>query len=198
MSPDPDANQPEHWQVARESRLDPQPEVVVVQAPVPRRRYVVVASAALVIGLGAASLRRPENRPIPVAAAPAVVTVVVTATLPPPSPTTTPTFTPSPSPTSSPSSAATFTPRPVPTSTPTLAPPIAIVKARALNVRAGPGVEHTIVGYAAFGQRYRIIGASAGGAWLRIDFNSLVGWVSVRWVMRSDGTEEILREPIVK
>lgn len=185
MSPAPDADRPEHWQIARDSRQDPMPEVLVVQARVPLRRYLIVAISALVIGLclGAAVLQRRESSVITVVAAPSIVTVVVTATSPPPAPTAT--ATPSPAPTRTPTSTTTPTPRPVPTST-SSAPPssIAIVKARALNVRAGPGVDHAIVGYAAQGQHFPITGANAEHTWLRIDFNSLVGWVSARWVER--------------
>ena len=65
---------------------------------------------------------------------------------------------------------------------------IATVKARALNVRAGPGVKHAIVGYAAFGQSCRITCASADRAWLRIDLNGLVRWVSARWVEAPEGS----------
>ncbi len=163
------------------------PEVVIVQAPAPRRRYVLVAMVALVIGLwlGAAFLHRRENSVITFASAPSVVTVVVTATVPP-SPTATTTPTPTPTPTLSPTPSATPTPHPSPTATPTPPPPIGIVRARALNVRAGPGVDYAIIGYAALGQRFRITGANADCSWLRIDFNSLLGWVSARWVELPD------------
>jgi len=62
-------------------------------------------------------------------------------------------------------------------------------------VGAGPGVEHAIVGYAAQGQQYRITGASA---WLRIDFSSLVGWESARWVATPEEHGDAARESVVR
>ena len=68
---------------------------------------------------------------------------------------------------------------------------MAIIKARALNVRAGPDMDYDIVGYAARDQRYHIIDHSEDGGWMRIDFDGLVGWVSAGWVQTDDGVEDL-------
>ncbi len=69
---------------------------------------------------------------------------------------------------------------PIPSSTPAPSPtPFAIVRAAALNVRAGPGTDYPVVGRLAAGEPVDIIGRSADGAWWQIHYTGRQsGWVS--------------------
>jgi hypothetical protein len=86
---------------------------------------------------------------------------------PTPLPTPTATSAPRASPTTAPTSTLTPTSEPTttPTSTPTPALPKAIISAKDLNVRSGPGLIYPVIGLAASAQEFEILGRN-GGWWL--------------------------------
>ena len=189
----------EQWRAAQASRRETLPEIVVIEQTWSRWKTVTLVGTSLMVGvlLGAGGvLSTSATAPPPATAAPLVIVREIT---------TTPTMTISPSPTLAPSPTmtatptATLSPSPTathaPTTTPTPTPPkpvaMAMIKARALNVRAGPGIDHNIIGYAAQGQRYRIVNNNENGSWLRIDFDGLVGWVSAGWVQIDSGVQDL-------
>jgi len=135
-------------------------------------------------------------------------TITPNATIPP-APTATPALvvvvTPSPAPQATPTPAPTDTPTPVPTDTPT--PPtdtsallsdapalptatpavdpvlIAEVTARALNMRAGPGMGYSRTGVVQQGYRMTVVGRNAEGTWLRVCcVDGEEGWLSAIYV----------------
>ena len=71
---------------------------------------------------------------------------------------------------------------PTPPSSPT-PPPMAVVLYASVNVRAGPGTDHAIVGTLVEGDRVAVLGRNAEGTWLRIQTQEgLLGWVSAELV----------------
>ncbi len=62
----------------------------------------------------------------------------------------------------------THTPSPVPTDTPTPMQPEAVVSVDALNLRAGPGTNYSIIDQVRAEQRFRITGRNEAGDWLRV------------------------------
>ncbi len=182
------------WRAARSSRRDGEVEIIVIRQDTGHWEAMVVIASLLVgilLGVGWSWHLRSAAMP-PAPPPPQSIVVAATATdmpthapIPSPTPPPTATLAPSPTPTATSTIVPTATLSPTPTRRPTLTPtplPVAIITATALNVRAGPGVEYSIVGYAAQGQRYRIVGKSEDRGWLRIDFDGLDGWVSGRWV----------------
>ena len=112
-----------------------------------------------------------------------------TANAPTMTPTPLPTFTytptSSPTPTLSPTPSPTATATPSPTSTPTPTPvPDAIVKAKAGNLRAGPGTNYDILGKVTAGQEVEILSKSPGGNLVKVNLikgNDVVtGWLWVK------------------
>ncbi len=77
-----------------------------------------------------------------------------------------PTDTPAPAPTDPPK--ATDTPKPAPAE---------VVANSQINVRGGPGTNYAIVGAAAQGERFPVIGKSPDGGWWQITINGQTGWV---------------------
>lgn len=55
-----------------------------------------------------------------------------------------------------------------------------LVRAAWLSVRAGAGVWHERLGYAAFGQRVLVYEQKDG--WGRIPFKGTFGWINLSWV----------------
>jgi len=85
---------------------------------------------------------------------------------------------------------STPTPRP-PTSTPTRVRPTATltpaqpyirIASRNMNVRSGPGVNYTVIGYATTGQEFDITGKNSDGSWWRIDFEGKDAWIYAPYV----------------
>ena len=95
-------------------------------------------------------------------------------------PTLTPTTRP---PTSTPTRRPTSTPTKVrPTATSTPAQPYIRIASRNMNVRSGPGVNYTVIGYATTGQEFDITGRNADGTWWRIDFEGENAWIYAPYV----------------
>jgi micrococcal nuclease len=46
-----------------------------------------------------------------------------------------------------------------------------------MNVRAGPSIDHPVIGTAAVGQQFAISGKNAAGDWWKISFSGRAGWV---------------------
>lgn len=105
-----------------------------------------------------------------------------TATLRPtvtPRPTRTPTRV-RPTPTPRPPTSTPTRVRPTATSTP--AQPFIRIASRNMNVRSGPGVNYTVIGYATSGQEFDITGKNADGTWWRIDFEGENAWIYAPYV----------------
>ena len=173
------------WRAAQASRRDVVPEMQVIERRASFRSPLLWLALGVLVGLGVGRSHGAAAQPRPVPPnTPQVIVMAVsytpTATLAPTvTPTPAPTLTSTPSPTAHP----TATPSPTPILSPTSIPPLLVkIIARALNVRAGPGLDYAIIGYASQDQRYRLRGRSGDGRWLRIDFSGLEGWVSVGWV----------------
>lgn len=66
---------------------------------------------------------------------------------------------------------------PEPTAPPEPKQAEAIVNIELLNVRAGPGLTHNILGGVNSGQRYPITGKNQFGDWWEIEFNGQKGWI---------------------
>jgi len=60
------------------------------------------------------------------------------------------------------------------------------VIATSLNVRATPSIYATIIGKLTNNAIVQMTGKSADGAWLRIDYNGRIGWVSAAYTRASD------------
>ena len=56
--------------------------------------------------------------------------------------------------------------------------PLEVVVATRLNVRAGPGAEHAVVGKLARGEQVRVLEESSGWKRIRPDAGGLEGWVA--------------------
>ena len=93
----------------------------------------------------------------------------------------------SPSPTST--RRPTRTPRPNPTPK-----PIVTIN-RQMNVRRGPGTNYPVMGTAAPGQEYIIIGRNSNGDWWRINYNGRIGWVYAPLVKTSTNAASVRRVP---
>ena len=118
--------------------------------------------------------------PVPTAT-PALVVVVTPSPEPQATPTPVPTDTPTP-PTDAPTP-PTDTPA-LPTATPAVDPVlIAEVTARALNVRAGPGMGYSRTGVVQQGYRMTVVGRNAEGTWLQVCcVDAEEGWLSAIYV----------------
>lgn len=199
----PEAREPvghdEQWRAARASRRETLSEIVVIEQTWSRWRTAILAGVGILVGsmLGVGGLSTASaTTPAPPTAIPVVIVLEITAT---PPPTLLPSPTPSPSPTITSTPTVPLSPPPTatrpPTATPSTTPPapvaMAVIEARALNVRAGPGIDYAIIGYAARDQCYRIIDRSEDGGWLRLDFDGLVGWVSAGWVQIDGRAKEL-------
>lgn len=120
-------------------------------------------------------------------------TITPNATIPP-VPTATPALvvvvTPSPEPQATPTPVPTDTPAPptdapaLPTATPAMDPVIiAEVTARALNMRAGPGMGYSRTGVVQQGYRMTVVGRNAEGTWLQVCcVDAEEGWLSAIYV----------------
>jgi len=85
-----------------------------------------------------------------------------------------------------PTKTSTLTPTPDPVSL-----PVAVVLYRSINVRAGPGTEHQIVGELVEGNQVAVLGRNAEGTWLRVRTQEgVLGWVSAELV-RLEAAREI-------
>jgi len=197
--PRENVNHDEQWRAAQASRREALPEIVVIKPKWSRWRTVTLVGVGILTGLllGVGGLLTTKaTAPLPPIATPVIIVLEITTA---PAPTSPPSPTPSPSPTipSTPTVTLSATPTATrfPTARPTLTPQklvtIAVIKARALNVRAGPGIDYDIVGYAARSQRYRIVDRGKNSDWLRIDFDGLEGWVSTGWVQIDGGVEDV-------
>jgi len=56
--------------------------------------------------------------------------------------------------------------------------PLEVVVATRVNVRAGPGAEHAVVGRLALGEQVRVLEESSGWKRVRPDAGGLEGWVA--------------------
>ncbi|MCB0201826.1 MAG: SH3 domain-containing protein, partial [Anaerolineae bacterium] len=145
------------------SQAEPTPDTAAVEATVAQRIFATLTASA------PTATPEPTDTSIPA-----------------------PTDTPAPSPTDAPPTATptqviptdtplppTPTDTPEPTATPTQAGPAAEVKSQSLNVRAGPGTDHPIIGSASQGDALAVLGRTEDGSWLNIELpNGDQGWVS--------------------
>lgn len=113
----------------------------------------------------------------------AASTITSTVTIRP-TETATPTETPTPRPTATPTATSTPAPSATPTATatPTLSPAgmLRITARIALNVRAGPGMNYTIIEPVRNGDELPVLGQNEAGTWLyvRLPNGQRGGWVS--------------------
>jgi hypothetical protein len=70
------------------------------------------------------------------------------------------------------------------------------VIANLLNVRAGPGENHTILGSLHAGERVLIIGRSPDGAWLQIERAGGDAWVAARYVTTAGASNPAIPQPV--
>ncbi len=63
--------------------------------------------------------------------------------------------------------------------------PVAEVKAAYLNVRSGPGVDHSVVGVLRQNTKVFLVGRDMGGKWVLIKTDGLSGWVN-RFYLHTD------------
>lgn len=98
------------------------------------------------------------------------------AGLPTPGPSNTPRPTQTSTATRTPTITSTPSQTPVPTAT--LEGVWATVRARALNVRGGPGVSYETLGQLRRGEQVRLLGANPDLTWFVIQFRSQMGWIS--------------------
>ena len=105
-----------------------------------------------------------------------------------------PTGTPTPEPTNTPVlPTATSTPEP-PTDTPVPKPEVKIIKQ--VNVRKGPGTADPIMGAAAAGQTFEVLGKNKGGKWWEIDYDGQSGWVFSELVQATNSESVQVSEQI--
>ena len=93
---------------------------------------------------------------------------------------------PPPTPTATATAAPTATPTPEPTLPPTAAPTVVTtgcVEVRSLRVRRGPGTEHDLVGGLISGDCVTLVTKNPEGTWAQIEFQGLVGWVSLDYLV---------------
>ena len=81
------------------------------------------------------------------------------------------------------------TPGPTATATPI---PQVVTGVPGLRLRAGPGVRFTILQSLPVGARLSVVGRSADGAWLRVGYRGLTGWVAARYVRALAGLPTVL------
>jgi hypothetical protein len=112
-------------------------------------------------------------------------TPTATATVTPEPATPTPTATSTAAPTHTPTTQSTATPVVVVTPTPTRDLWTGYVTARALNLRAGPGVNYSIVSALTNGTRFTVRGQNPTGDWLNIQVTSGSRLGDVGWVARA-------------
>lgn len=141
----------------------PTPDAPATEAAIAARIFATLTAAA------------------PPPATPQPITATLSPTPIPPQPTATPSPTSSPAPTITPSPLP--SPPPAPTDTPapaaTAGRPEAIVTGQSLNVRAGPGTMHPVIGVLRQGEAVQVTGRDAAGAWLEIRLvDGSSGWVS--------------------
>ena len=68
----------------------------------------------------------------------------------------------------------------------------AIVTARALNLRAGPGVDQSRIGLLRSGQEVQVLGRSDNGQWLKImTENGEIGWAAALWLKSDIAVEDL-------
>lgn len=139
---------------------EPTPDIVAVEATVAQRIFATLtASAPTATLLPSATPTPTSTSPVPPSEAPATPTATVES----------PTSTPVP---------------PTPTHTPVPATPTpegvaATVKSQALNVRAGPGTTHPIIGTSKQGDVLQVTGRNDDGSWLEVTLpDDQIGWIS--------------------
>ncbi len=74
---------------------------------------------------------------------------------------------------------------PTPIPSPAPCAPLAIVQARTLNVRSGPGTGFGVLGRMGQDETAQITGRNAAGTWWRIRYGTAHGWVSASYVAAS-------------
>ncbi|MCB0241957.1 MAG: SH3 domain-containing protein [Anaerolineae bacterium] len=158
------------------SQAEPTPDTAAVEATVAQRIFATLTASA------PTATPKPADTPVPTpmdTPAPAPTDAPPTAT-----PTTAiPTDTPLPP-------APTDTPEP--TATPTQVGPSAEVKSQSLNVRAGPGTNHPIVGSANQGNALSVLGRTEDGSWLNVQLsNGDQGWVSASLLDQNDAAKGV-------
>lgn len=72
-----------------------------------------------------------------------------------------------------------------PTATPGSCTPLVLVRARALNVRNGPGTTYGVIGRLQMEQTAEVTGRNTAGTWWQIRFSTGYGWVSASYVTPS-------------
>ena len=106
-------------------------------------------------------------------------TTAPSATPGPPSPTSTATDTATPAPTETSTATATATATPTATSTPTPFPVANVISQRRVNVRAGPGIGHAVIGSLAPDESVRVLSQDESPNWYRVRLDDgAEGWVS--------------------
>lgn len=110
----------------------------------------------------------------------ATPTVMPTVTRP--TPTRTATVTPAGLPTPLPTPQPTATPSPSPSPTVNAAPPVAVGRFDAVNLRAVPGTGDARTGVIARGEECPIVGQYANGTWLQVECSGGTGWIQPQFV----------------
>jgi len=72
-----------------------------------------------------------------------------------------------------------------PTPTPGSCTPLVLVRARALNVRNGPGTTYGVIGRLQMEQTAEVTGRNSAGTWWQVRFGTAYGWVSASYVTPS-------------
>ena len=74
--------------------------------------------------------------------------------------------------------------------------PLVLVRARALNVRNGPGTTYSVIGKLEMDQSAEVVGRNDGSTWWQIRFGTGYGWVSGSYVTPScTGNVPIVTQP---
>jgi len=85
---------------------------------------------------------------------------------------------------------------PISSPTPAGCTPMAIVQAKALNVRSGPGTTYSTLGRLQADESVEVVGRNAPGTWWQIKFGTAYGWVSASYVQPScTGNVPIVGQP---
>jgi len=87
-----------------------------------------------------------------------------------------------PTPAQNPTSVPTPTTKPTSPPTPTPDQPLVVVTTDDLNVRTGPGTRYSSLGKVNTDDRYVVTGRVQNGAWWRINYEGMKGWVSKEYV----------------
>ena len=158
------------------SQAEPTPDTAAVEATVAQRIFATLTASAPTAAPEPTDTQipAPTDTPAPTPSdAPPTATptqVIPTDTPLPPTPTDTP----------------------EPTATPTQAGPAAEVKSQSLNVRAGPGTDHPIIGSASQGDALAVLGRTEDGSWLNIELpNGDQGWVSASLLDQNDAARGV-------